>query len=156
MKNLLFLFLAITVSAINAQKISVKGNWSKTLKVSDIENAGADYKEMYLSKKNQTKISVNPIPNNWYNRLYMPFKVYVQKEDYNWNPNLVLEVKVSSSIHGNNSGTHFQEITNYPTQFFNFHGRKKNIPIQYRIKGLSVTLPADNYSTEIIYTVLNL
>lgn len=145
-------FLNITV----AQRLKSSGNWNESFGATEIENAGYDYDSYYESKSNQTKLTITPIPNSWYNKYYMPFTVFVYKEDQNWNENLNLEVKVSSTDHGNSSGTQYQSITNYSTQFFDTVGRRTNIPIQYRISGLSVTIPAETYSVEIVYTVLNL
>ena len=156
MKKILILFALTFSFSLYAQKISVRGNWNMTLNAANIGKAGLDYKSSYVSKKQQATISISPIPNSWYNKQFMPLKVYVEKEDYNWHPNIVLEIKVVSRKHGNSSGTRFQEITNHPNFFFQTVGEKKNIPIQYRVSGLSVTLPVDSYTTEIIYTVLNL
>ena len=154
-KYVLIAFLLVSVVGFS-QKVQVLGNWSKTLKASDISSAGSDYESSYTSKNKQSKITITPVPNSGYNRRYMPFKVFVHKEDIEWHPNLKIEAMVSSNTHGNSSGRSFQEITNNTTLFFNTLGRRKNIPIKYKITGLSVTIPAETYATEIIYTVLNL
>lgn len=156
MKTFIYLLAFLFINFMYSQQIKVSGKWSKTLDARQIKSAGYDYDSYYESKNNQTKISISPIPNSWYNRKYMPLKVFVQKEDQNWHSSLNLELKVSSTSHGNSTGTQYQAVTNYSSIFFETIGSKKNIPIKYRISGLSVTLPADNYSVEIIYTVLNL
>ena len=156
MKVFIFLSVFFSVNFIFSQKIKVNKSWDKTLSASDIYQAGYDYNSFYESSTNETKITISPIPNSSYNRKYMNFKVFVHKEDYNWHNDLSLELKVSSTSHGNSTGTQYQELTNYPSLFFETIGKKTNIPIQYKISGLSVTIPADTYYVEIIYTVLNL
>lgn len=155
-KLILILFLLFVVHSNYSQKIQINGNWTKTLKASNIYSAGLDYESFYESNLKQSRITITPIPNSKYNRSHMPFKVFVHKEDNEWHENLILEVKVSSNSHGNSTGTVYQAITNSTSLFFNTIGKRKNIPLQYKISGLSVTLPATNYSAEIVYTVLNL
>lgn len=155
MKTTFYLFIFLSVNLLFSQKTKVNGTWNLTLSTSNIPSAGEDYNAYYESKSNQSRITITPKPNSKYNKLYMPFKVFVHKEDLNWHENLNLELKLSSNKHGNSSGTQYQTISNYSSLFFNTIGSNSNLPIQYRISGLSVTLPADNYSTEIIYTVLN-
>jgi len=155
-KCILIVFLLTTMLGFS-QKIKLKGgNWTKELKSSDITSAGDDYNQFYLSGTKQTKISITPVPNSKYNKKYMPFKVFVSREDMEWHSDLVIEAKLTSTKHGNSSGTNFQVITNNSTLFFNTVGSKNDLPVQYKISGLSVTIPAETYSTEIIYTVLNL
>ncbi|WP_111707366.1 hypothetical protein [Lutibacter citreus] len=156
MKHLFLLSFFLITNLIFSQKINVKGSWTLTLKASDISLAGYDYNSFYESSNKETTIDIKPVPSSKYNKKFMRFKVYVNKEDINWDKDLKLLAKVSSTSHGNSTGTIYQEITNYSNSFFETIGEQKKIPIQYRIEGLSVTLPAEDYSTEIIYTVLNI
>lgn len=156
MKHIFFLSLFLFSNLVFSQKLKVKGNWNKVLSTSDIFQAGYDYNPFYESNDNQTTISISPIPNSKYNRQFMSFKVFINKEDLNWDSRLKLFAKVASNTHGNSTGTIYQEITNFSSIFFETVGVQQNIPIKYKISGLSVTLPAESYSVEIIYTVINL
>ncbi|SDW37522.1 hypothetical protein SAMN05444411_101595 [Lutibacter oricola] len=156
MKNIIYVLLILISTSVFSQKIKVSGNWNKTLSVTDISIAGNDYAPYYESKTNQTRLTVSPIPNSWYNRKYTRFKVFVHKADFNWHSNLNLEVKITSNTHGNSTGKQYQEVTNYSNLFFETIGKQSNIKLQYKISGLSVTIPAETYSTEIIYTVISL
>lgn len=156
MKHIFFIGILLVTNLIFSQKLKVQGNWNKTFDVSDIYQAGLDYMSFYESKDNQSKIDITPIPNSKYNKKFMRFKVFINKEDLDWHPNIKLFVKVSSNTHGNSTGTIYQEIKDYPSLFFETIGQQKKIPIKYKVSGLSVTLPAENYSVEIVYTVLNL
>jgi len=156
MKKIVYVIVFLISFCSFSQKVTVQGNWRKTLNATEITKAGLDYPASYVSNKKKTKMTINPVPNSKYNKKFMPFKVFVHKEDIVWHSNLVLEVKVSSTVHGNSTGTIYQAIGNNDTYFFETVGRRKNIPFQYKISGLSVTLPVANYSTEIVYTVLSL
>ena len=156
MKFIFILSFLLFTNMIFSQKLKVQGNWNKTLGASDITQAGYDYNSFYESNDNQTKLSFNPIPNSKYNRQYASFKIFINKEDLYWDSSIKLFAKVSSNSHGNSTGTQYQELTNYSSLFFETIGSQKNIPIKYKISGLSVTLPAESYSVEIIYTVINL
>jgi len=156
MKKIIIIILLLSTVVGFSQKIRLSGSWTKTLKSSNITSAGDDYEQFYLSGTKQTRITITPIPNSKYNRENMAFKVFVNKEDVEWHSDLVIEAKLTSTNHGNYSGTSFQAITNNSSFFFSTIGKQKNLPIQYKISGLSVTIPAEIYSTEIIYTVLNL
>jgi len=156
-KCILIVFLLTTILGFS-QEIKLKGgNWTKKLKSSDITSAGGDYAQFYLSGTKQTKISISPGHKSHHNDKHMPFKVFVSREDMEWHSDLVIEAKLTSTEkHGNSSGTNFQVITNNSSLFFNTVGSEKELRVQYKISGLSVTIPAETYSTEIIYTVLNL
>ncbi len=158
-KTLIILIILISNNSFS-QKIKVKGNWRKTFSISDIKGAGSDYNEYYLSKMNQTKLSVSSANSEKQENLYADFKIYVSKDDDVWNSNLIIQVRRTSNGKNNNlnifSGTEFQTITDSPIYFFNTIGKQKNIHIQYKVIGLSVLLPAKSYSTVIIFTVLDL
>ena len=156
-------FLIITLLIANicfGQQINVRGNWNKELLTSEITLAGNDYNLSYLSKPNQSEITIKSHPKSKYFNLYGHFKVFVHKEDNEWHPNLNLQLKrTSNGTNGNyniSSGTEFQIITNNSTFFFGSVGKQDKIPIQYNIKGISVLLPVKTYSTQIVFTVLDL
>ena len=160
MKILFFIINFFIVVTCFGQKITVNGNWKLKLKATEIIEAGNDYKGTHLSKRNQSKITVTSHPKSKYFDLYGRYKVFVHKEDNEWHPQLKIQVKrTAKGISGNNninSGLVFQTITNHSSFFLNTTGKHVKIPIQYRIKGISVLLPVKKYSTQIIFTVLNL
>lgn len=147
MKTYILIATFLLTSVCFGQKIKVNGKWKKTLKISDISDAGGDYNTFYESKSNQTKITVTKNPN--YQYLYID----VHKEDEEWHPDLDLQIKRTNSKNNIFYGRGYQSITNYSSPFFEMYGNSKNIPIQYKITGLSVLLPATSYSTKIVFTI---
>ena len=160
MKYFIFIAILFIVNLSFSQKIKVKGEWEKKLDVSDINGAGNDYNEFYVSREDESEITVSSNPKSKQDDLYANFKVFVHKEDDEWHNNLILQIRRTSNGRNNNnnifSGTEFQTITNNSSFFFYTIGKQDKVPIQYKILGLSVLLPAETYSTEIIFTVLNL
>lgn len=157
MKNLTILiaFLAISNMATGQGiELTVTGNWAKNIAASDISEAGNDYPASYASNTNQTLLTINP--KNWNKTII----VYIKRNDIAWNTNLNLKVKrTSNGTNGNaniGGGTDYQLITNFDANFFTCNGYHTFIPLQYEITGISVLLPVQSYSTEIMYTVIHL
>ncbi len=160
MKKITVILIVLLTNFSFSQEIKVKGKWHKKFSVSNIKDAGSDYKEYYLSRKDQSKLSVSSENSEKQEDLYAEFKIYVSKDDDEWHKNIIIQVRRTSNGRNRNfnifSGTEFQTVTDNPTYFFNTIGKQKNVPIQYKIIGLSVLLPAKTYSTEIVFTVLDL
>ena len=159
MKTFILISSILITSLCFGQRINVRGtNWNNTFQASDISSAGSDYKAFYESKTNQHKITFSSKPRNNYTDNYRYFALSIHKEDINWHPNLRLEVKrTGGSTNGHTLyyGDYYRSITNNSSIFFYSYGSTKNVPIQYKISGISVLLPAENYSTRIVYTIMN-
>ena len=147
MKTYILILTILLTSTCFGQKIKIKhkdGNkWVKTLSASDISQAGSDYNTFYESKTNQTEINISK------NKKNKEIEVKIHKENINWNPKLKIRVRRTDT------GQAYQNIfNNFPQPFIKTSGDQK-IKIQYQISGLSVLIPVDNYSTEIIYTIMD-
>ncbi len=142
---------------VQAQKLTVTGNWNLSINSSYISDAGVNLATTVLSPTNVTIIDVDVQPRNSYNRQYKSQRVLVQKVDNVWNVGLTLWCKRTITVTNPNItlGTNFQQITNNSLLFFNTVGEQFNIPIQYQLSGLSLLIPANNYSTTILYTLLD-
>ncbi len=156
MKNLTILIAFLAISNMlfsQGIELTVTGNWAKNIAASDINEAGNDYPTSYASNTNQTLLTINP--KNWNKTI----NVYVKKNDIAWNTNLNLKVKrTSDGTNGNTNisdGLIYQTITNIDANFFTCAGYHTFIPLQYEITGISVVLPVQSYSTEIMYTVMH-
>lgn len=177
------LFVIVFLITINGftQTITVSGsNWNintnSTPSFTQPTEAGNDYSGTYESPTNLITLS-GFIPGNLLNLLIggVASVVSVHYTPTNWNSNLKLFVKrsggstsiagvcaiCSSSING---GTTYIEVPqSAPVQFFtiNFSGvlglgnniTFSNINVQLQIQGVSVTVPVDNYSTTIYFTI---
>ncbi len=131
-------------------KVETRRGWIETIPVSDILEAGNDYVGTYISANNQTEITINPRKKN------NTTIVFIRKEYVfgDWHPNLDLQIRRTDTGNGDSSGgTSFQTITDNNAVFFLTNGQQRKVPIQYRINGISVLLPVQDYTATIIYTV---
>lgn len=180
-KKLLFVIVfLITINGFT-QTITVSGsNWNintnSTPSFTQPTEAGNNYSGTYESPTNLITIS-GSIPGSLLNLLTggVASVVKVHYIPTNWNSNLKLFVKRSggsASISGLcllcgtsiNGGTTYIEVPqSAPVQFFtiNFSGvlglgnniTFSNINVQLQIQGVSVTVPVDDYSTTIYFTI---
>jgi len=147
----IILFLSVICIKAQTKTISATGNdWSVIVPSSTISEAGNDYANnfKYTSQPNQTSLMITvPIGSSWV--------VKVDKDNVKWNSLLELYVVRSPSFLPTViGGSSFQLITDMPNVFFRGIGLiPRPIPIQYEIRGFSVLIPADTYSTTVYYTI---
>ncbi len=152
MKNFILIVFLIVSNWLFSQnvEIDVSGKWEKKIRASDITEAGNDYVGTYESDSDETEIEIKAKNKN------KTITVLIRKEDdYDeWHPNLQLQVRRTDNNNNNsNGGTSYQTITDFDSVFFYTEGRDNKVPIQYRINGISVLLPVQEYTTTIIFTV---
>lgn len=145
---------------IEAQTITVTGNWNN-IPLSPITEAGTDYVNSIESATNQilidahiplfvydANILVKYIKTNWPNELGL----YIKRTGYGTPQALCIDIVP-------NGGTNYMKIGVNNKSFFyldrTFSGctYHYDIPIQLKLSGLSVTLPVDNYSCRVVFTV---
>lgn len=157
-----------------AQSLSVSGTtWLPS--VSTVTEAGNDYSTSTLtSATNQSLLSVT-MPNAFLILVLTSNHYTVQIKSINsgasWS---AAGLKIYAKRTGNGSGggfsllgvsdifggnAAFQELTSSDTYFFegNNYGTtpRTDIPIQFQITGISVLAPVANYSTSIIFTLID-
>lgn len=90
-----------------------------------------------------------------------PWRVFVHKQNMEWNENLSLAARRtgSGSRLGNpgnpniHDGDNFQQITNNPTYFFRGRGEIVQIPLAMELSGFSLTMGARDFETRLVFTV---
>ena len=139
-------------------------NWEIYVNEQDVPVAGEDINRTIRSAADETVIMIEGKPA-WWNpnhpnhikfceqRGRCDWRVEIERADNNWHPELNLQVRRTSGTPNVLEGNLWRPIHPYSVFFFRGTGNAENIHIQYEIKGLSVTIPADNYSTQIYYTV---
>ncbi|MBA4851229.1 hypothetical protein [Emticicia sp. BO119] len=135
---------------------SVSGNWTSNLPASTITEAGSNYSSNWTSLTNQSVISMAAWLTN--------YTVRVKKIDGVWHSDLGLWIHKTSDRVGllgsaapSGNSTYFQLTAADQVFFTTYTGvTLTGLPsfnIQYEIRGLSVTIPAQTYSTTIVYTI---
>ncbi len=147
-RAILLPLLAIS-SQVFAQKIDVKGDWEAESSCYDIQ-AGENIKSVVTSEYDELEIYVNGNVNK------STWKIQVKKDDVCWNN--ALEVWVRRTGNGNGSGecwdgTSWQKVAYSNMDFFGGKRVMNKIPVQVEIRGMSVTIPAQKYTTNLIFTL---
>lgn len=152
MKNaliLVFLFnFGLTIELIG-QNVKIKGTWTVSTSINNLY-AGEDIQSTITSDADQIELSVNGNVNK------STWKIAVSKSDIVWNN--ALEIWVRRTGTGNGSGeawggNTYQKVSNVNMTFFEGKRALNKIPIQLEIRGMTVTIPAVAYSTNIVYTL---
>lgn len=152
MKNFICIVFLIFATAIYSQdiKVETRRGWTKTISASDISEAGIDYVGTYDSDHKQTEITIDKTKKHDFTA------VLVRKDDDfgDWHSKLNLQIRRTDNNNSDSyGGTEFQTITDMNSYFFITKGNQEDVPLQYRINGISVLLPVQDYKTTIIFTV---
>jgi hypothetical protein len=143
------------LSRVQAIDISASGGWTETIDVADlVSGAGSDLIDTYQSITNATTANISNCvddSDNW--------GINVRRVDGTWDGDLKLYVKRTSDGEGNGSiseGLFYIEITTTDTQLFTGAGNRNNVDLQYELTGMSISASPDNYSTTVVFTVVDI
>ena len=150
---LITLILLVTAKA-EAIDISAVGSWPDTIDVSDLQaGAGSNLIDTYESGAGATVLTISTTTGNTDN-----WRVDVRRTDTTWYGNLHLFVKRTSDGAGGGSisgGLSYIEIKTTDSQFFSGAGDRSGINLEYKLTGMSVSVPPNAYSTTVTYTVVD-
>lgn len=167
MKYLFFLIAAILPATLiwgQDLRVEVSGNASFNNSQYVITEAGEDFP---TSIESETSLYVSVRYNtNFWGYLFYPdkkWRIFIHKSDLNWDSDLILSAKRTGtgSIINNwwaqplyiTGGSNFQNINNTPDFFFRGRHGIVNIPINFKLTGASLTMGAETFETNIIFTV---
>ena len=136
--------------------ISATGGWSEIVNETDLASgAGSDLVATYESSVNATSMSISNTldeNDNW--------RLDVRRVDSGgWHGNFTLSVRRTSDGNGPGSvsgGLSYIEITTMDSQFFSGAGNRAAIDLQYQLTGMSVSVSPSNYSTTIVFTIVDI
>jgi hypothetical protein len=164
MKSLLVVFLTMAFYFANAQdlRVSLDGMVVFNEENITISDAGSDFA---VTVESESPLYVAIIFGNFWDKSSnpnAPWRIEVQKSDYNWNNNLVLEtVRAGDGINTKNRnkptkiyhGTNYQAVNNMSGYFFRGRGEIGDIPVNFRITGMSVVNGAQDFETKVVFTI---
>lgn len=158
MRYIIAFFLAsLGAFAASAQTISINSGttWSIPSLSATITKAGKNYEHIETSSASQTLLKVNAA-------LAWSITAHLSTTS-NWDSSLKLYVQRTGNGTGIailTGGTTYIQLSSTPQTFFggllNLFAHRDNIPIQYKIEGLSVMLPVKTYTTTVTYTISGL
>ena len=165
LRRLAYFFLMIglflTPKSIQAQ-LNIES--SNTINFSILEinvvDAGLDFQNDFSTTDDAILLSVNILPQNLQNTTLRSWRVDIRKNDIDWHDNLDLFVRVTGNGNSNfntslQNDFSYQQIQDFDNLFFNGTGWINNIPIQVKLSGVSVIIPAKSYATELVFTLLD-
>jgi hypothetical protein len=138
-------------AGLKSQWIYLTGSWTLQLDETYLRaGAGTDFQDPIPSAANQILCDIQP---GSYGRTWV---VYVRKQDSFWDSSLKLDIKRQSypNISG---GLNYFEISDTNQEFFYSTQRKKcsGIQFQFQLRGASVSLTPNTYTTTIVYTLID-
>ncbi len=164
MKKVIYsaLFLLFSLHAFAQQmKLEINGDVNFNEAKYNIKEAGTDFSP---TVKSSSKFNLSVSFLNYWDKFFdsgKKWRIYVNKSDVNWDPRINIEIarsgNGSSYQHGKRKvivgGKQFQQILNNPGFFFRGQNEIYNIPIKFKISGISATIGAKELETIIIFTV---
>ena len=143
-----------TVSVHGQSAIIVTGFWSLALDNTDLQaGAGSDFVNTYESAVDQVSLEIS-------GKKVKGWQVDVRMTaGSSWHSSLALAVRRTSAGQGGGSvsgGTSYQTITTTDRNFLSGDKKLSGIDLQYRLSGMSVTIPAGTYTTTVTYTVTDI
>ena len=133
---------------------TVAGSWSLVIGSSDLSGGpGGDLVPEFVSAADALVFEVTGAVDQfeaWY--------VDIQRIDISWDPALHIELQRTSNGSGIGTisgGTGFLEAEAASRRLFQGTGDRSSVLIQLKLSGVSVTVGADTYSTQIVFTLLD-
>jgi hypothetical protein len=148
----LFLFLMpdTFIPQILSISITTTGTWSLTIDETDLQaGPGSDLNSTYTSDSDATLLDVQGSSSPWH--------IDVRKSDINWHSSLHIYIKRTGlgvpTGDEPTGGDTFQEITDTDQYFWQASNTITEVPHQYQLTGVTITIPPDNYQTDVVFTV---
>jgi len=153
--NVLIYILVYILSAIAAEgaNITATGGWSETIDAFDLQaGAGSDLIDRYESNPNAVRINITGAGGG-------SWRVDISKMDDNWDADFHLYARRTSGGIGSGTisgGTSYMEVEDFDKPFFSGSRNRWIISVQLRLTGVSVQIPPDTYSTDVVFTVVDI
>lgn len=150
MKRVLHMALiAVLLSGVaSGDSITSIGNWTQTINASHlVAGAGSNLQSSLASISGTTTIDVNGA-QNW--------TVLARRGTGPWSSGVTLQIKRTSAGSGAGTisgGEDFIDINTSNVTIFSGRSHRNGVALQYRLTGLSCTVPPGTYSAPIIFTV---
>ena len=148
------IFILLVFTKAEAIDITATGSWSRTIDASDlVSGAGSDLVGIYESAVNATVLTILNTTGNTDN-----WRIDVRRSDSTWHGNFNLYIQRTSDGTGGGSisgGLSYIAIGTTDSQFFSGAGDRSSVNLQYKLTGMSVSIPPNTYSTTVVFTVVD-
>ncbi len=139
---------------------NITGSWTLPVPSVDVTEAGNNYGGTYTSAPNQVLIGFQGNPPGQFKNISWSIEIY--RLDATWDPSIQLWVRRTGNGNGQATGQctpaiygglTYQQVTNVTSPFLSGACQYSNIPLEFQVRNVSVLTPAQNYSTQVVYTV---
>lgn len=142
-------------SPLYAINIYATGGWTNlVINSSHLRGgAGSDLADSFESNADATMISITGTGSP-----SRAWDVLIRKSASSWTSDVTLYVERTGKGSGAGSireGTSYMAVGESDVLFFRGNGDKTNVPIRYKISGLSIMVPPGSYSALITFTVVD-
>jgi len=148
------IFILLVFTKAEAIDVTATGSWNRTVDASDLASgAGSDLVGIYESAVNATALTILNTTGNTDN-----WRIDVRRSDSTWHGNFVLYIQRTSDGSGGGSisgGLSYTAIGTTDSQFFSGAGDRSSVNLQYKLTGMSVSIPPNTYSTTVVFTVVD-
>jgi len=168
-KHYILSILLLISGLLPAQEFELDAplDWNYEIPSNDIVLAGEDFSSRYDSPAQQTIGRISGGAPFWdpnhpahqnqcLNSNRCDWVVQVQKIDIQWHPDLQLYIKRNGFLPNVSNGEIWQEVSDIPLDFFNGTGETDDIFVQYSFRNVSVLMDAGEYSTQILFTLVDI
>lgn len=129
--------------------IAVEGWWFTDADTSSLV-AGEELPGTRESPSDQTLVEVDNTSKTW--------EIQVNKSDVFWRSGFTLSIRRTGEGHYDvdppTGGTDYQEVTDTATYLWDASDRVWDVPHQFKITGISSSIPVDDYETHVTFTVV--
>lgn len=136
-------------------------DWNIRLSETDLR-AGEDFISTLTSNEDQSKITMEVGPADFYYMFLNSWSLSVERSGGNWDNDLELYIRRTGSgqsvgffFANISGGESFVRVNKSSREFFHGNGYRYDVPVQLEIRGISLTLSTDTYSTDLIFTVID-
>lgn len=148
------IFILLVFTKAEAIDVTATGSWNRTVDASDLASgAGSDLVGIYESAVNATALTILNTTGNTDN-----WRTDVRRSDGTWHGNFILYIQRTSDGTGGGSisgGLSYTVIGTTDSQFFAGAGDRSSVNLQYKLTGMSVSIPPNTYSTTVVFTVVD-
>jgi hypothetical protein len=148
------IFILLVFTKAEAIDITATGSWNRTIDTSDLASgAGSDLIGIYESTVNATVLTVLNTTGNTDN-----WRIDVRRSDSTWHGDFILYIQRTSDGTGGGSisgGLSYIAIGTTDSQFFSGAGDRSSVNLQYKLTGMSISIPPNTYSTTVVFTIVD-
>lgn len=160
--NIFLILLALFSKVFAMGQLTVESNIIELFSYTNDTSVypGSDIISTGETNENAIKVGVRFMPENMQNDIHRSWHIDIRKNTIEWHPDLQLSIRRTDDgqhLYNNllKGGEQYMFVGNSETLFLRGNGKILNISCQLKITGRSLTIPAKQYQTNIVFTLID-